>query len=114
MSGGIAGREENPSMTTFLPSSARTHQTGGHWLPLAATLCLLCSRNAFTQGVIAFANNTASAVTNCITGGRIPSGGSFVAALYYGTSEQSLTAVPGFAGFTSPGVFNDGTRTLTG
>jgi len=50
----------------------------------------------FTQGYVNFANDTASYITNAVTGQRVPTGTAFLAQLYYGAAgatEGQLVSV---------------------
>jgi len=70
------------------------------------------------QGTVNFANNAATAISNIVTGARVPAGNTFLAQLYYGaagladdSSFQSVTNPA--ATFTLAGQVLAGTRSTT-
>ncbi len=50
---------------------------------------LIVNGSAFGQGAIRFANDDASAISNCLTGARLPVGPAFRVALYYAPHGQT-------------------------
>jgi hypothetical protein len=60
------------------------------------------------QGTVNFANNAATAISNILTGARVPAGSSFLAQLYYGPAGQTSDAA--FISVTN----NPATFTLAG
>lgn len=74
--------------------------------------------SAHAQGTVNFANNASTAISNIVTGARVPAGNSFLAQLYYGPagmsddrSFNSVTNAP--VGFTLAGQILAGTRYTT-
>ena len=91
---------------------------------IVATMVFACL-NLFAQGTVDFANDNASLVRNSLGGGLIPQGTTFKAALYYLPDQPNEPTPSQFdsfdgevplgnsAGFTSPGLFDGGTRTTS-
>jgi len=85
---------------------------------ITASVALLASWNIYGQGTVNFANNSASAVTNILTGQRVPTGTTFRVSLYYlpdgpaPIREDQFILVLGTAGFSPvAGQFSAGSRT---
>ena len=82
---------------------------------LALAFCA-ATQSARAQGQVNFANGTSNRVVNCLTGTFVTNGSAFRAALYYApagvTDEASFVQAGASTTFTSPGIFNGGTRTL--
>jgi len=65
------------------------------------------------QGTVNFANNAATAISNIVTGARVPAGNTFLAQLYYGTAgavdDSSFISVA-----TAPATFTLAGQVLAG
>ena len=84
---------------------------------LLIALTALASLPLHGQGLVNFANNSASAVTNSLTGARVETGTTFRAALYYApdgvTDESQFVQAGADTGFAPlPGFIAGGTRTV--
>jgi hypothetical protein len=85
---------------------------------IALLVVVLASLNGYSQGLVHFANNDASAVTNSATGFRVPAGGAFLAQLWYapdGTiTDVGMSPLGTTISFSAPGTFDGGNRTTPG
>lgn len=84
---------------------------------LLITLIALAGLSLHGQGLVNFANNSATAVTNSLTGARVVTGNTFLAALYYAadgvTDESQFVQIGADTGFAPlPGFIAGGTRTV--
>ena len=84
---------------------------------LAVAFCA-GAQSARAQAEVSFSNTVSNRVMDCLTGGPVTNGPTFLAALYFApdgtTSEASFMALGTPVTFTLPGRYNGGNRTVPG
>jgi hypothetical protein len=88
---------------------------------LSVAFGFVAGGHLFAQGTVNFLNASSSAVTNALTGARLPTGTTFKVALYYLPDSSTVPTLRDFdragiildpsSGFFAPGLYNGGTRT---
>jgi plastocyanin len=106
--------------TSLVLSNILLSQSGSYWAVVSNSFGFATSRAAavsvvesFAGGTVRFANGTNSLVYDVDGASPLPAGSAYLTQLYAGPDANSLQPIGAAVGFSSPGRFSSGTRTIT-